>query len=348
MVEYFPWSDAVLKRCLSLHKQNKLATLDLELSAKCSGACCIYCDSKPAVGCAMPNELNWETLSGILEQSVEAGLEWIYTCGLGEPLEDDNFFKMLDFIKKNNVRLSMFSNGVFIDSSNIAATLKEAGVNIILKMDTFEKTNFDKILGGSGTAEKIYKALELLLSVGYGNKSGETDLAFSIIPTKLSITGISAVIDFAQKNGIFASLGELEQAGAVITNNLSPVLSLTDDEINALSTHANNYAGKKYMRPICPSIITGVHINNLGCCIVDKKTGLNCKWFLLQEPDVEIIGNTKTENIYDLFQKVRAYRTKCFSENADIIAQQSTLSYVFGGCGGNPCCIMYTAKEALS
>jgi MoaA/NifB/PqqE/SkfB family radical SAM enzyme len=348
MVEYLPWSETVLKRCISLHKQNKLATLDLELSAKCSGAYCIYCDSKPSVGCVMPNELDWETLKVILEQAAEVGLEWIYTCGLGEPLEDDKFFEMLDFLKKNNIRLSMFSNGVFIDSANTATALKKAGVNIILKMDTFEKIDFDKILGVSGTAEKIYKALELLLSVGYGNKSGETDLAFSIVPTKLSITGIPAVIDFAQKNGIFASLGELEQAGEVITNNLSPVLSLAEDEINTLNTYANNYAGKKYMRPICPSIITGIHIDNLGCCIVDKKTGLNCKWFMLQEPDVEIIGDAKTENIYDLFLKVKAYRKKYFSENADIIEQQSTLSYIFGGCGGNPCDIIHTAKEALA
>lgn len=80
-------------------------------------------------------------------------------------------------------------------------------------MDTFEKTAFDKILGGKGRAGKVYCALEDLLDAGYGRKERYTDLAFSIVPTSLSIQGIPKVIEFALHNGIFPSVGELEKSG---------------------------------------------------------------------------------------------------------------------------------------
>jgi len=347
MVEYYPWSKKVLNRNLSLHKENKLATLDLELSAKCTGANCIYCDSKPGVGNAMLGELNWVTLSRILEKALKHGLEWIYTCGLGEPLEDDSFFEMLRFIKEKNIQMSIFSNGIFIDSLSIAQKLKEAGVNIILKMDTFQEDKFDEILGSSGAAVKIYKALELLLKAGYGKKTEYTDLAFSIVPTMLSAEGIFEVVDFAEKNGIFASIGELEQAGKVISCNLNTDLNLNDDDVSALKIYADKYAGQEYMRPICPSIISGIHIDNLGRCIVDKQTGLNCKWFLLREPDIHIIGDIKQDDVFDLFMKVKNYRKTCFTANSAAIKQQSQLSFVFGGCGGNPSNIICLAEEVL-
>jgi len=347
MVEYYPWSKKVLDRSLFLHKENKLATLDLELSAKCTGANCIYCDSRPSVGNAMIGEFNWATLRNILEEALGHGLEWIYTCGLGEPLEDDNFLELLHFIKERNIQISIFSNGIFIDSLGFAQKLKKAGVNIILKMDTFQEDKFDKILGGSGIAVKIYKALELLLKAGYGRKTEYTDLAFSIVPTNLSFEGIPEVIDFAEKNGIFASIGELEQAGEVIISNLGTTLNLNGDDVSAIKSYADKYAGQKYMRPICPSIISGIHIDNLGRCIVDRQTGLNCKWFLLQEPDVHIIGDIKLDNVYDLFLKVKSYRKTCFTANSDVIKQQSKLSFVFGGCGGNPNNIICLAEEVL-
>jgi len=347
MVDYYPWSKKVLHRNLSLHKENKLATLDMELTAKCTGANCIYCDSKPSVGNAMAGEFNWTTLSHILEEAFKHGLEWIYTCGLGEPLEDDSFFEILHFIKERNIQLSIFSNGVFIDSLGVAQELKEAGVNIILKMDTFQEDKFDEILGCSGIAAKIYKAMELLLKAGYGRKTEYTDLAFSIVPTKLSIESIPEVIDFAEKNGIFASIGELEQAGKVIISNLGTTLNLNDDDVSALRSCADKYADKKYMRPICPSIISGIHIDNLGRCIVDKETGLNCKWFLLKEPDIHVIGDIREDDIFDLFLKVKKYRKACFTANTDVIKRQSQLSFIFGGCGGNPSEIISLAGEVL-
>ncbi len=337
MMEYLPWSKNVLFDSLKMQKEGYIPTLDIELTAKCTGASCIYCDSKPKVcDCAQKGEMDFQQLSKLILDAKLKGLKWIYTCGLGEPLEDGKFWDIIYLLKENDIQLSMFSNGVFINDIYVAKELKKNNVNIILKMDTFNEEKFDVILGRKGTAKKIYAARDYLLEAGYGAKNGYTDFAFSIVPTSLSIDSFQNVIDFSKKNGIFASVGELEQAGEVIKNNLNNMIGISNGEMFALKQIANKYIEGNYMRPICPCILTGLHIDNLGNCIVDENTGLNCKWFLLNEPHTIILGNIMKDSLDSLFESVNLYRRRCFSEKKDKILTSCNQSYVFGGCGGNP------------
>lgn len=337
-MQYYPWSEEVLAYCISANKNGEIPALDIEFTAKCTGACCIYCDSKPDV-CAKGHdgETDFCTLKRAILEAKSRGLKYIYTCGLGEPLEDPNFWDLLSLLRENNIVLSMFTNGVFIKDIEIAKRLKDSNVNIILKMDTFDETKFDSILGIKGTAKKIYSARDYLIEAGYGSKDNKyTDLAFSIVPTSLSIDSIPEVVSFCKAHGIFASIGELEQAGEVIKNNLSETLGIKREQVIALKAVADDYCNGSYMRPICPCIMTGLHIDNVGNCVVDKETGLNCKWFLLKNPTTTIIGNINNSSVISLFEKVSDYRKKAFNAHKKQIIDSCSVSYVFGGCGGNP------------
>jgi MoaA/NifB/PqqE/SkfB family radical SAM enzyme len=344
--EYIPWSKNTLSDCLNLQSKGFLPTLDLELTAKCSECSCIYCDSKPEVSSSIDfQETGTESILHFISECIPLGLKWVYTCGLGEPLEDDKFWDVLHFLSAHDIKLSMFSNGVVIKDVNTARELKKNGVSIILKMDTFDERQFDKILGRTGAANKIYAARDYLLSAGYAQNPDYTDFAFSIVPTSISLQGIPAVIAFCKKYNIFASIGELERAGEVVAKNLSPVLGLSEKEVNELKKLADIYYEGCYMRPICPCILTGLHIDNRGDVIVDRITGLNCKWFLLSEPDIYLIGNICGSSASDLFAKVNDYRERAFHQNREIIDSSSNVSYVFGGCGGNPRDILKLARE---
>lgn len=336
MIEFYPWSKKVLQENILSQKNGNMPVLDLELSAQCTGASCIYCDSKPKVGCAHANEIDWVLLKNLMVQSKELGLKWIYTCGLGEPMEDGKFWYMLDFLKENNINLSMFTNGVFIKDINIAKRLKESNVHIILKLDTFDEQKFDRILNIKGTAKKVYEANEHLLSAGYGSTDGQyTDLAYSIVPTIFSLDGIPSVIDFAKQHGVFASIGELENAGNVYRKGIKEIIDVSNDDLLRLKKYADEYACGIYKRPICSAILTGLHIDNMGDCIVDRQSGLNCKWFLLNEPDTYTIGNVKNELVASLFKKVNDYRKEQFRINRNLFNEYRQGKFVFGGCGGN-------------
>lgn len=348
MIAYYPWSEKVLNNCLNAHDEGSLVTLDLEFTAKCSKASCIYCDSRPDVGIRHPNELNYRETEKLLRDAKSLGLKWIYACGLGEPLEDPRFKKIVETAFEHAVGLSVFTNGILINEEK-AKWLHDNKVYLILKLDTFEEETFDKILGKKGAAKKIYTAVELLLNAGYGKnyRDGYTDLAFSIIPTQLNIKSIDEVISFAKKNNIFSSVGELERAGRALECKTYSNLSLTNEEILSLKAKVENLLWKGYIRPVCPTIVTGVHIDNIGNCVVDSETGLNCKWFLLGEPMIKILGNIRKNDIKTMFNSVREYRKQRFETNSNGVRRCEITEYVFGGCGGSPKRIIQLARKHL-
>ena len=347
-IVYQPWGEAVRNECLSAHDKGELSTLDLELTAKCTKASCIYCDSRPDVGSRHANELNLRETKKLLEEAKELGLRWIFTCGLGEPLEDIKFKGLVKTASELGIRVSLFTNGILIDKT-IAEWLHDNGVCLILKLDSFQEETFEKILGKKGAAQEIYNCLDLLLESGYAqhNENGYTDLAFSIVPTRLNLNEIEDVITFAKKNNIFPSVGELEQAGRALENSVYQDLSLDHQEILALKAKVETLLWKGYTRPICPTIITGVHIDNIGQCVVDSETGLNCKWFLLREPAIKIMGSIRENTLAELFSNVRKYRKKRFEGNGDAVRKCEAVEYVFGGCGGNPSEIIRLARQHL-
>lgn len=338
MLEYYPWSKEVMAELLKSNKDGKISCLDLELSAKCTAASCIYCDSKPGV-CSHPdpNELDFQTLRKAILEGKQNGLRWVYTCGLGEPMEDPKFWELVELLNDNSIQLSMFSNGLFIQTLETAKRLKENKVCIILKMDTFDETKFDIILGRPGAAKKIYRARDFLIEAGYGSDgNGHTDLAFSIVPSSLSLDGIPEILAFCESHGIFASVGELENAGEVVNNNLKQKLEISGEQTEELKKRADSYCNGCYMRPMCPCTALGVHIDNFGRCVVDKETGLNCKWFMLKDPCITVLGNLHSTGLVDLYNAAVRYRKEAFSSKYDEIQKDCDVSYAFGGCGGNP------------
>jgi MoaA/NifB/PqqE/SkfB family radical SAM enzyme len=348
VITYYPWSEEVLHECLTSYDLGEMPTLDLELTAKCTQASCIYCDSRPEVGARHPNELNFRETDKLLKDGKKLGLRWIYTCGLGEPLEDARLERLVESASALGIRLSMFTNGILIHEQK-AKWLHDNGVCLILKFDTREESTFDRILGKGGAAAKIYGAVELLLKAGYtkGCGDGFTDLAFSIVPTSLNVSHIEDVIQYAKDNNIFPSIGELEQAGRVFEKQAYGALALSRETISSLKILAERILWKGYTRPICPAIITGVHIDNVGNCVVDSETGLNCKWFLLQEPLVKVIGNVRKNELHMLLDDVRSYRRSRFSMNGNGVRSCESMEFAFGGCGGSPRRIIQLARQHL-
>lgn len=349
MITYYPWSEEVLNECLLGHDRGELTTLDLEFTAKCTTASCIYCDSRPEVGNRHPRELNFRYTEKLIVDAKKLGLRWIYACGLGEPLEDSRFRKLVELSSKLDVKLSIFTNGVLIDA-DMARWLHDNNVSLLLKLDTFKEITFDKLLGRKGTAGKIYETVDLLLDAGYGKncKNGYTDLAFSIVPTVLNIHDIEDVIKYAYTNNIFPSVGELEKSGRSLGKTYEK-LALNHEELLSLKKKVDALLWKGYTRPICPTIITGLHIDNVGNCIVDSETGLNCKWFLLGEPMENDLGNIRS-NDFDLakmFKKARDYRRSRFEAKDNGFHRYESTEFVFGGCGGNPREIIPLARNHL-
>lgn len=348
MAHFMPWSKQVQDECLRIHQNGGIPVIDLDFTSQCTSANCIYCDSKPAVGRKSLNEVTFEEIEKILEEGSENGLKWVYSCGLGEPLEDTKFVKTVEKAHSLGISFSIFTNGLLIDSREKAQWLYDNDVSIILKLDTFNEENFDKILQIKGGAKRVYKALEYLLDVGYGEllENDGTRLALSIVPTSININDIEDVFKFAIAHNIFPSIGELELAGLTLIDESYKDLDVSF-MLKEQKKRLDELWGGSYCRPLCPCILTGVHINHIGNCIVDVEAGLNCKWFMLQESPMREIGSIRDENLLTLDSRVRKNKIDLFEQNSSKINEYGRVDHIYGGCGGSPKNIINLAKQQV-
>lgn len=338
MVAYYPWNETNLSNIIKSFQLGKMPVLDLEFSALCkhrllSGGC-IYCDS-PA-GKPHYNELRVDKVKYLMAEACKVlDLRWLYCCGLGEPSDDPKFKSIVEFSKNQGITLSVFSNGIGYTQEFINFLYKN-DVCLLIKCDSLDAQIFSKSLGASDveSANSIYRTLEMALNVGYGKDVAPgmgSRLALSIVPTQLNKYTLIDVVRFCKANNLFPLLGQLEQAGR--GENIFEDISLSNAELQDFKEHVDDILGFDYKIPVCPAGIAGLHIDNIGQCVVHEETGLSCAWFDLENPTVNILGNINDTDIVTLWNKVLKYR-KDRLNNLSKKWIEKPLEDIFGGCGG--------------
>lgn len=324
---YAPWAESELRINRQSYEEGNIPVLYLELSAKCTQCRCLYCDSPQRR--VSTEEMNLEETIDIVNQAAKQGLRWVYICGLGEPSEDKKFFPLLYHLGELGVRTSLFTNGLGFRPSDIQR-LKLNQANIILKLDTFQPDIFDRLLNSKGAATRIYRFLKSLLKESFIQVSPEqtTNIAFSIVPTLLNLDSIPEVIQFCKERSIYPVVGEMEVVGRALENVC--ILKPSEKDLKTLSNCISKVLGHPYVRPLCPGIIDGLHIDHVGNCVVDSLTGLSCGWFIADESKMRNLANIRNDHISVLREKVRQYRVERLKNVLSILRNKRPLI----ACGG--------------
>ncbi len=330
---YFPWSNQVRKDCLAVFQGGGLPILDIELTGKCSHGSCLYCDSVTGM---RQDELTWAELSDVVWQAHSKGLQWIFICGLGEPLDSPIFPELLGLTGSLGVRVSFFTNGLGI-TSDLADLLRQAKACLLVKLDSLDRGTFDRLLGKPGTANRIYQVLEILLELGFSEpftcEDGQvvTRLAASIVPTQLNLGDVVDVVRFCKANNMFPSIGELERAGRA--RKRFATLAVGRGLLEALRLWIDQSWGAEYGRPICPAAVFSLHLDTSGSCVIDEPSGLSCPWFRLTDPAIATIGSVRDCSVAGLLDRMIEYR-EVHRHALGSLQVDENVSGVFSGCGG--------------
>ena len=123
----------------------------------------------------------------------------------------------------------------------------------------------------------------------------------------------------------------VEYAGKAIAS--SDELNLTKEELYQVKAEIEALYGP-YKIPICPSVISGFHITHNGQILVDRKSGLSCIWFWLENPDVIDLCNVNSINSFnEVDSLIINYRNTILEKMKQIAPTIEECP--FGGCGGN-------------
>jgi radical SAM protein with 4Fe4S-binding SPASM domain len=162
-------------------KNDRLLSIEIEFSRRCNFKCA-YCYVPGKDVCK--DEMTREEIRDVIVQAQDLGAGKVVILG-GEPMIYPALFEMLEFIGERGLEAEMFTNGYAVTAEN-ARRLFELGVNVALKMNSFDKQLQDELTGVPGSHEIIQSALENLTSSGY--PSARPFLAVSTIICRQNIS----------------------------------------------------------------------------------------------------------------------------------------------------------------
>ncbi len=324
MIEYLPWSKNFFNKGLRNYANGQFNVLDIELGGHCNYKC-VYCDS-PA-----RDKESIVSVSKIEEVLKTKKVEWIFICGLGEPMAAGNvplFTSILDLCLKYETKCSCFTN-LSVLNYEIENYIEKGVLHLLFKYDSTDLSIISNLYGTNKAVEQTQniEAVKKLVKV----KNGYTNIAASIVPTKKNKDEIPFIVKDCLDNDIFPLIAELENSGTAQEHYDELVLS--NEELAEIKTQVNKLIGDEYEIPICPAVICGVHIKYDGMVTVDAKTGLSCHWFWLEESETKIIGNFNNLDFSVITANICKYRQSWISEVRSIYKNRNNL--VFGGCGGD-------------
>jgi radical SAM protein with 4Fe4S-binding SPASM domain len=192
-------------------KHNRLLSIEIEFSRRCNFKCA-YC-YVPSNG-VCKDEMTRSEIRDVVVQAQELGARKIIVLG-GEPMLYPAIFEMLEFIGERGMEAEMFTNGSNVTAEN-ARRLFELDVNVVLKMNSFDRKLQDELTGVPGSYETIQCALVNLTSSGY--PSERPYLAVSTIVCKQNISEMPRLWQWLRDRRILPYLEMITPQGNAVDN----------------------------------------------------------------------------------------------------------------------------------
>ncbi len=340
MIEYRPWSQVELYKSYKKYQEGEFSILDIELSGSCNFNC-MYCDSPDHT---KKCTINIQNIEKLLSSSL---FEWVFICGLGEPVVRGNYDFLIDILKlckKYNVKCSIFSNGS-VCNEELIEFITEGILYVLLKYDSSDYKLNANVYGTScSEAKQQYHNIKTFMK--YVHCENEmTNIGVSIVPTRLNVDKIPKIVEECCENYVYPLIAELENSGR--GQDHFSALSLSSSELRELKKKVEGIIGEKYRIPICPAVISGIHISNNSDIVVDEISGLTCPWFWLEEPQLYKVLKLNSETSLDEIKfNIMEFRNKKLGNIKELQLTYMTIEPErFGGCGGDIRLLLETYVE---
>lgn len=326
MIQYEPWSDGVIKDLIQQASKGIFTCLDLELGGECPYNC-VYCETPYRDKKA---KIDIDKICMLLDKKQ---FRWVYICGIGEPTYGRNEEQLLRILKRceeNNVKCSIFTN-VSNLSKALIDYIEKGVLYCIFKFDSRSPEIISELYNSYNLGEHLHNIEKLVSLVKCNGKV--TNIAASIVPNKKNVDEIPDLVQWCIERQIFPLVAQLEYAGSA--KEVFDKIVLDDRALEKLKSKINGILDEEYRVPFCPAVFSGFCITYDNKIVIDRRTGLSCHSFWLEDPMRDIVCSDISDllSIDDITKKMikaRVERYENFRENKE----QYTFD-VFGGCGGN-------------
>lgn len=164
-------------------RENKMLVLDMDFTTDCN-LNCYYCDRSNDR--SNENEKRITTLEerkSFISQAKELGAWAVGIVGAGEPMLDQDFWELINYMVSLNMVPLVYASGSEIYNKDIAKKLMDSGCSIMLKYSIEDEDKSDKVVGKKGHTRRMKDSLNWLVEAGL-NSTNPTRLGINIVLTK--------------------------------------------------------------------------------------------------------------------------------------------------------------------
>ncbi|MFC4770231.1 radical SAM protein [Effusibacillus consociatus] len=197
----------------SAKEQNRMLLLDMDFTSDCQ-LHCYYCDRTPDRFQQGNREmLTTEDRKNLILQAKELGARTVEFPGSGEPMIDEGFWEVIEFVHLNGMTPVIFTSGWHLDDSAIDR-LYDLGATIFLKYNSTNPEINDDIVMVKGYGEYVDKVLKKLVAKGLSG-SVPTRLAIDLVmtPRNEDLEDVANIFRWCRENNVHNYISTLIPEG---------------------------------------------------------------------------------------------------------------------------------------
>ncbi|KFF57269.1 MULTISPECIES: radical SAM protein [Bacillus] len=194
-------------------KNNRLLLLDMDFTSECQ-LHCYYCDRTPdRFQQEGRTKLTTEDRKNLILQAKALGARTVEFPGSGEPMIDEGFWEVMEFVYENGMTPVIFTSGWHLDDASIDR-LYNLGATIFLKYNSTSHEVNDKIVKVKGYGAYVETILNKLVKKGF-TESIPTRLAIDIViaPQNEDIDDLSHIYRWCRRNNVHHYISTLIPEG---------------------------------------------------------------------------------------------------------------------------------------
>jgi radical SAM protein with 4Fe4S-binding SPASM domain len=282
-------------------RDGRLLSMEIEFNQNCNFRC-IYCYASDSN--LRHEELTQEEFFDVITQAKDLGARKIIILG-GEPMLYPHLLEMIRFIRDREMEIELFTNGTNM-TPEMARTLFDHRVRIVLKMNTFDESLQDTLSGRRGAYVQIQEALKNLKAAGYPSK--ECPLGVSSIICQQNIEELPKLWEWLRDQDILPYFEMMTPQGGAREHNMLELDSRSvEDFFHTIAEIDRTKYGHVWDPK--PPLVSGVCLRHQFSCAV------NSEGFVQSCVGITIpIGNVREKSLKDILhesevvQDLKSYR----------------------------------------
>jgi radical SAM protein with 4Fe4S-binding SPASM domain len=271
-------------------REGRLLSMEMEFNKSCNFRC-LYCYAGDNT--VHRNEMSKHEFLDLINQARELGARKIIVLG-GEPMLYPPIVEMIQYIRGLGMDVELFTNGTNM-TREMARTMYDLGVRVVLKMNTFEEKIQDMLSGRKGAHVQIHEAFNNLKLAGY--PSADRFMGISTVICQQNIDELPKMWEWLRDQGIAPYFEMITPQGGAKEHNM---LEVDSRQIEELFHRISRIDRKKYGHTWDPKppLVGGECLRHQFSCAVNSEG--------IVQPCVGVtipIGNVRKQRLKDILQE---------------------------------------------